>query len=580
MKKNIIKYLLLLSILPAAISAQDFDESFLSSLPENVREDLLNQKDKKDSLEEVQYRRPSTFIKKQDPNKKQLPDADVFGAEIFSMMQSTFMPINEPNFDGSYILDFGDVLELQLIGQKSSIEKLVIKRDGSINLKDIGKINIEGLPLSEAVNLIKTKINQSFIGVEAYVTLTNVRDIQIIMAGDLYNPGPYTLNGNSNIFHALSVAGGPSSIGSYRSIDLIRNNEKIETIDLYQTFIYGKGSFNKRLRSGDIVFVNPVNKIINITGAVKRPGKYEIIANENLDTLIKFSNGLNAYADLNNIQFQRIINGVIESIPVKTISEFKNIDANDGDSIFIRQYPFRSIEIQGAVLNPGTYLMNEGDNLNDAIRKAGGLTKAAYSFGSVFENKKTEEINKEALQKLYEESIRSISDIVKETASQSDFSPLVEIISELKDVEPSGRVIIDLDSNDEDSMLIQNGDMLLIPEKTNQVYLYGAIASNGAALHQPGKNIDYYIQKKGGFSGSVDKDGIYVLYPNGESVQIKISKNVFKNQAKKIEIYPGSIIYVPQELNTGYSSMLKSQAYATIIGNLGVSLASISVLKD
>ena len=110
MKKNIIKYLLLLSILPAAISAQDFDESFLSSLPEDVRADLINQKAKKDSLEEVQYRRPSTFIEKQDPN------SDVFGAEIFSMMQSTLMPINEPNFDGSYILDFGDEIQIQLIG--------------------------------------------------------------------------------------------------------------------------------------------------------------------------------------------------------------------------------------------------------------------------------------------------------------------------------------------------------------------------------------------------------------------------------------------------------------------------------
>ena len=51
------------------------------------------------------------------------------------------MPINEPNLSPSYILDSGDVLEIQLVGQKSFTQKLKIKRDGSINLEDIGKIS-------------------------------------------------------------------------------------------------------------------------------------------------------------------------------------------------------------------------------------------------------------------------------------------------------------------------------------------------------------------------------------------------------------------------------------------------------
>ena len=133
------------------------------------------------------------------------------------------MPINEPNFDSSYILDYGDELEIQLIGQKSFIEKIAIKRDGSISIEDVGKIFVGGQSLADAVKMIKAKVNQLFIGSEAYVSLTNVRDIQIIVAGNVYSPGSYTINGNSNIFHALSVAGGPSEAGSYRSINLLRN---------------------------------------------------------------------------------------------------------------------------------------------------------------------------------------------------------------------------------------------------------------------------------------------------------------------------------------------------------------------
>ena len=94
---------------------QQFDEEFLESLPDEVREDLLNQVQDQNKIEEKQYRRPSTLIEKPEE------ESDRFGVNIFSMMQSTLMPINEPNFDADYILDFGDMIQLQLVGSKSLI---------------------------------------------------------------------------------------------------------------------------------------------------------------------------------------------------------------------------------------------------------------------------------------------------------------------------------------------------------------------------------------------------------------------------------------------------------------------------
>ena len=574
MKYKTYAFILLISSMSIFSFSQELDEAFLKSLPSDVASRLLEESSNKAAQESPQYRRPSTFI------KKPAPTSNRFGANIFSMMQSSLMPFNEPNFDGLYILDFGDEIKLQLVGQKSSMEILRVARDGSVNIKDVGNLNIAGLSLNEAVNLIKGKINQSFIGVEAFVTLSKVRDIQIIVAGNAYNPGPYTLNGNSNVFHALSVSGGPSISGSFRSIDLIRNNKKIETIDLYQTFIFGKPSFNKRLRSGDIIFINPVSNIISIAGAVKRPGTYELISNEYLNNILIFSNGVTAYADSDNMKLERIIDGIIKDIPIINLSQFNNIKGNDGDKIFIRKYPFRSVTVSGAVLNPGTYLVNIGDNLNKAIEKAGGYTKSAYPFGAVYENQNAKIISEIALQKLYEESINSISEIIKETGSEANFAPLIGIIDQLKGSSASGRIIVDIEEENESTLLIQDGDSILIPEITNQVYLFGAISSNGSALYQEGKNLEYYIEKKGGLNSNADKNSMYVLNPNGESVKIVLNKNIFKTKAKNIEIYPGSIIYIPEEINGGYSSMLKAQAYATILGNIGVTLASLSVLKE
>ena len=216
MKKIFLSALLLAS---AGLHSQELDEAYLASLPESVRGDVLDKIAEKEVKDTPVYRRPSSMINKPSSNSAR------FGAQIFDMMQTSFMPINEPNFDSSYILDFGDTLEIQLIGQQNAIEKLSIKRDGSINIPEIGKISVAGLSLNAASSIIKDKIANAYIGIEAFVTLVNIRDIQVLITGNAYNPGIYTLNGNSNLLHALSMAGGIDESGSYRKIELIRDND-------------------------------------------------------------------------------------------------------------------------------------------------------------------------------------------------------------------------------------------------------------------------------------------------------------------------------------------------------------------
>ena len=182
----------------------------MESLPDNIREDVLSKIDQRDEDEKPLYRRQSSMTDKpfSEEEMEARKKRNRFGDNIFDTMQSSFMPINEPNLDSSYILDFGDTLELQLIGQKNSIDNLSVKRDGSINIPEIGKIFVSGLSLDDVNKLIKAKISAAYIGVEAFITLVNIRDIQVLVTGNAYNPGIYTLNGNSNILNALSMAGG------------------------------------------------------------------------------------------------------------------------------------------------------------------------------------------------------------------------------------------------------------------------------------------------------------------------------------------------------------------------------------
>lgn len=584
MKKNktLIIYLSVILFAPLSLTqSEEYDESFLESLPEEVREDLLERKKSREDSEEPQYRRPSSFINKPED----IEDSDRFGIKIFSMMQTTLMPLNEPNFDGSYTLDYGDILEVQLVGQRSSVENLPVKRDGSISLPEIGKIFVSGLPLEEASEIIKSKVNTAFIGVNAYISLVNVRDIQIIVAGNVFNPGPYTLNGNSNLFHALSMSGGPSEIGSFRSIDLIRNGQVIESMDLYETFIYGTSSFGSRLRSGDVVFVRPVSNLVRISGGVRRSGTYELKPTENLDVALQFANGITNKADLSQIKLFRLTGASVAQIAIENITVLSKMNSNDNDKIIIREFPFREVEITGAVENPGKYIVNQGDGILKIVEQAGGYTETAYPFGGVLENLNTEKINEMAISELYTAFLNSIS---SNYSSNQDgtLSGVIDIMKELKETPVSGRVSAEfnldkLRANSDLDIKLQDGDKITIPEMLDHVYIYGEVSSQGTVKFQQDKGYQHYIDLKGGFAQNADNKAVFILQPNGETIRVNNARNLFMTQGKnQIDIYPGSVIFVPRKAGNALIASQTAQAYAAILGNIGVSLASLSVLKD
>ena len=597
-------YILFLITVPFFTVAQDFDEDFLKSLPEEVQEDLMKRKSDKEELEEDRYRRPSSYVEKKNSRKKieelqkeldllrgELLESEEnkldirFGSEIFSLMQTTLMPFNEPNFDGEYVLDFGDVLEVQLVGQKTDSYILPVKRDGSITIPGVGKEFVSGLSLDNAVNTITKKVESFYTAVEAYTTLISVRDIQVIIAGNVYNPGPYTLNGNSSLFHAIAISGGPSEDGSFRQIDLVRGGEIIESADFYETFINGVSSFSTRLRSGDLVFVRPVSNLVSISGAVKRPGIYELKIDENLSSVISFSNGISNKADLSQISLIRISDGLVSNTPISSISDFKNLLSKDNDKVVIGSYSYRSVEVEGAVKNPGKYLVNEGAGIYELISIAGGYTDTAYPFGGVLENKQTKLINEKAGEKLYESFIDELSNLSSVVPQQGEMGFLAEIITEIKNTKPSGRVSAEFDlvrlKNDPSlDILLQDGDKVIIPEFLDHIYIFGEINTEGTIRYKEGADFKYYIDKKGGYSPYANKKNVYVLHPNGETTLVADNRNIFMRQRKdNMMLYPGSVIFIPRE-TAKIPFSVAAQAYASILGNIGVSLASVSVLKD
>ena len=217
-KKTKYAFILAAFICSTMINAQaiagidNLDKEFLESVPDEVREDVM--KELEDNIEEENNqfaRRPSSKLSKlesvkewEEFKKKQNIEniSERYGLRIFNSMQSSFMPINEPNFGNNYIVDYGDVIKIQLFGAAGAIRNntylIEVQRDGTVILEDIGSVSVGGLNFEQAVDAIKQMYSQSFIGVDVVVTLNRTRDINVLITGNVEFPGIYTLSGNSN----------------------------------------------------------------------------------------------------------------------------------------------------------------------------------------------------------------------------------------------------------------------------------------------------------------------------------------------------------------------------------------------
>lgn len=606
-----IKYSLYLAFISFALSpvlfAQDqLNEDFLKSLPEDVRNDFIREMGEQNEVKDEIYNAPKTSIDTLESNlqKIQFQLAEIerniqsqsnkdeinlkrFGPDFFNSFQSTFMPVNEPNFSSEYIVDAGDTLKVQLVGQRNEALSLVVQKDGSINIPEVAAIYVAGLPLKEASEMIQATLADAFIGIKAYTTLTNMRNISVLVIGNVNNPGVYTYNGGTSVLSVLNGASGIAENGSFRSIQIKRKNKVIDTVDLYDVLINGNLKFQHGLRSGDAVIIGPKGGEVSISGGVTNPGIYELKSSEEpLATMLAFAGGM-IPGNQGEVLVERKVNADKQfiTIPISKINEFNVVY---GDDIKIPSYasssnPMHSVEITGEVLFPGKYTITDGESLSSIIRRAGGYTRNAFEFGGVLTRESAKEIEKEINERIYQDMIKFIatSANAKEIVSGGG-GTLPLILSEFKNVKPIGRVTADFDlanigkKEDLDTAL-QHGDKIHIPPYSQEIYVLGEVLTPGARLYQPGTDAEDYIKKSGGLGLYGDKKRVVIISPNGDSFLWSGGFASFTKQ--EFDIIPGTIIYVPREIGK-IDGLNYASAIAPIFSSLALSLASLNSISD
>lgn len=326
--------------------------------------------------------------------------SDVFvNRDIFAAtrgISSRDTPLDVP-LGPDYIVGAGDTLTIDLWGGVTESLTRTVDRDGRIFLPEAGSLDVAGLPLGKAESLIEDALKPQYRNAHVAVTVSRLRSVRVYVAGDVQRPGGYDISALATPLSALYAAGGPTAVGSLRTLLHYRGKQLVESVDLYDFLLHGVRNGSDPFESGDTLLIPPAGPQVAIFGAVKRPAIYELKAGETtLATIISDAGGFTAAASLSHIRIERIDadrqrvtvtlhDGGTQS-PEPDSDTIAAFQVRDGDRIRVEPilpYSQRAIYLAGHVVRPGRLPYSDGMRLSDVLHSYQDMLPEPAAHGEI-----------------------------------------------------------------------------------------------------------------------------------------------------------------------------------------------------
>lgn len=355
----------------------------------NTDSDNLTGTAKAEARLREQVQEDNSTMLDEKPQAQEVAQQDaVFGRNIFNTRNLTFEPNVNIATPPNYRLGPGDEVVIDIWGASQNTIRQQVSPDGTINLEQLGPVFLSGMTIDRAQQYLTGELRKIYSDQsnQIRVTLGNTRTIQINVMGEVVQPGTYALSAFSTVFHALYRAGGVSGIGSLRNVKVSRGGQIVATVDVYQFIMQGKTRDDIRLEEGDVIIVPAYDALVQITGNVKRPMRYEMKKGETLSTLLKYAGGFTSDAYTKSLRIVRQ-NGKEYQVNTVDDTDYSVCKMHDGDVVTAEAILDRftnKLEVRGAVYRPGIYeLGGKLNTVRELVDKADGLMADAFTGRAV-----------------------------------------------------------------------------------------------------------------------------------------------------------------------------------------------------
>ncbi len=387
----------------------------------------------------------------------------------------------------------------------------------------------------------------------------------VTIKGNVYKPGDYELKEGWRVKDLIDAALGIKKGTYLEKAEIYRylgaGRRELITFNL-KRLLEGDTTQNIPLEQWDIVRIFSEDEVLprdsaTVVGAVRRPGKYQILKDMTLRDLLFRAGGLLPEAESSNVEIYKWENGrtvCVQRVDLRSPGVLE-LPVNRNDKVFVRfkpaYYEGKRVYIGGEVYYPGWYALRKGETLKDVIKRAGGLKNSAFLRGLVL-------IRRYVRNTELRENARFMSNIRAELLKQSvstwnlpqgnqsaiDWKAYYtyqrELVSSLTSIFEPGRIHADFTDSTTWDIALEDGDSIYIPPTPNTVQVVGAVCNPGAIQYVEGKDVQYYIKAVGGFTQDADKKSVYVVTPAG-----------FVKKGN-VEVKCGDTIVVPPRIKTSF----------------------------
>jgi len=356
----------------------------------NTLDTSLKSTTKKEDVLEEEPIADSFGLKGDKDLEKEKPKELLFGFDFFNNPKITFTPNVNIAVPENYQLGPGDEIMIDLWGATEETYTSIVNNQGNIKIEGVGQIYVNGFTIENASKKIISKLKNKHAGIGASsdsynkintnITVSKIRTVQVNIIGEVKVPGTYSLNSLSTVLNGLYVSGGPTKMGTFRAVKLVRNGETIGVLDIYKYLLEGSQKGNLKLQDQDVLLVGPYKNLVRVEGAVKRPGIYELKEGQTLEDLIQYFGGFTPEAYTNLLVLERV-NGTQKELKEVLIEDAKNFLIQGGDKLLIQEVVDRyknKISVEGEVFRPGNYELLENMTLKELLEKAEGVTPEAF----------------------------------------------------------------------------------------------------------------------------------------------------------------------------------------------------------
>jgi protein involved in polysaccharide export with SLBB domain len=519
------------------------------------------------------------------------------GADLMTEPGTIEAPDYNPLVPPDYLVQAGDELIVTLWGSVDADLRPIVDRSGRISIPRVGAIMVAGVRYADLPEVISRRVAQVFKNFQLSVSLGQLRGVRIYVTGFVLRPGAYTVSSLSTIAGAIVKAGGPSSAGSFRTIQLRRGRDVVSTFDFYDLLLKGDRSNDRVVQPDDVIYVAPLGTQVALIGSVNQPAIFELKPGETLADVLRMAGGFTAVADTTRLAVERLDDRASVRITQLDLPQASTTVLHSGDvlrafnavtAVLPVGRQNKRIRVEGEVARPGEYVLPPSSSMNDALMAAGGLTTGAFIYGTEFSResvRQTQQVNYErALRDLELEFAKTATTMHTATAEEATAqlqrsAGTTRLIDRLRAVKPTGRIVLQVppDSHQLPDLALEDGDRIYVPALPTTVGVFGSVFNAGSYLWAGSRNIDDYLRLAGGPTRGADESSVFVIRANGSVVSNLQTKGWFRARSTEfvsLNAQPGDTIFVPEEMDKT-TFIQGAKDWTQILYQFGLGIAGI-----